>query len=62
MTRFTNRSGIPVQKILERINADQPVDPVTDSALACEIVAGRKAASGGPLLRFIKTRTRVLDT
>lgn len=60
--RRTNRSEIPVQKILEKINNDEPVDEVTDSSLTCEIAKGRKAASGGPLLRFIKTRTRILYT
>ncbi len=60
VARRTNRSEIPVQKILERINADEAVDAVTDSSLACEIVAGKRAPSGGPLLRFIKTRTSIL--
>jgi hypothetical protein len=60
--RRTNRSEIPVQKILEKINADQPVDEVVDSALTCEIAKGKKASSGGPLLRFIKSRTRILYT
>jgi hypothetical protein len=60
--RKTNRSEIPVQEILRRINADEPVEAVTDSSLACEIVRGRKAPSGGPWLRFITTRTRVLYT
>ncbi|MDB5051700.1 MAG: hypothetical protein JWO30_4771 [Fibrobacteres bacterium] len=62
VARRTNRSEIPVQKILEKINADQPVDEVVDSALTCEIAKGKKAPSGGPLLRFIKTRTRILYT
>jgi hypothetical protein len=62
VARRTNRSEIPVQKILERINADQPVDEVMDSSLVCEIAKGRKAPSGGPLLRFITTRNRVLYT
>lgn len=62
VARYTNRSMIPVQKILERINADQPVEEVVDSALVCEIAKGKRAPSGGPLLRFIKTRTRVLYT
>jgi hypothetical protein len=62
VARRTNRSEIPVQKILERINADETVDPVIDSSLACEIAKGKKAPSGGPLLRFIKTRTKVLYT
>jgi hypothetical protein len=38
------------------------VDPVTDSSLACEIVKGRKAPSGGPLIRLTKTRTSILYT
>ena len=62
VARRTNRSEIPVQKILERINTDQPVDEVLDSSLVCEIAKGGKAPSGGPLLRFITTRSRVLYT
>lgn len=62
VARRTNKSEIPVQKILNRINADEAVDPVVDSALACEIVKGKKAPSGGPLILFIKTRTSVLYT
>jgi hypothetical protein len=62
VARRTNRSEIPVQKILEKINADERVEEVQDSSLACEIAKGRKAPSGGPLLRFIKTRTRILYT
>lgn len=62
VARRTNRSEIPVQKILERINADQPVETVLDSSLACEVVKGKKAPSGGPLLRFIKSRNKVLYT
>ncbi|MDB5103479.1 MAG: hypothetical protein JWP91_1168 [Fibrobacteres bacterium] len=62
VARRTNKSEIPVQKILERINADQAVDEVVDSALTCEIVKAKKAPSGGPLLRFVKTRTRILYT
>lgn len=62
LARRTNRSEIPVQKILEKINADEAVDAVIDSSLTCEIAKGRKAPSGGPLLRFIKTRTSVLYT
>jgi hypothetical protein len=60
--RKTNRSEIPVQKILERINNDEAVDPVTDSLLTCEVVKGKKAPSGGPLIRFVKSRTQVLYT
>jgi hypothetical protein len=60
--RRTNVSRIPVQKILERINADETVDPVTDSSLACEIVKGKKAPSGGPLIRFTTSRTSILYT
>ncbi|MEO6095824.1 MAG: hypothetical protein ABIW76_09110 [Fibrobacteria bacterium] len=62
VARRTNKSEIPVQKILNRINADETVDPVVDSALACEIVKGKKAPSGGPLIRFTKTRTNILYT
>ncbi len=62
VARRTNKCQIPVQKILERINADETVDPVTDSSLACEIVKGKKAPSGGPLIRFTKTRTSILYT
>lgn len=60
--RRTNRSEVPVRKILEKINNDEPVEPVTDSALACEIVKGRRAPSGGPLIRFTTTRISVLYT
>lgn len=60
--RRTNRSEVAVQKILERINNDEPVEAVLDSSLACEIVKGRKAPSGGPLIRFTKTRTSILYT
>lgn len=59
--RKTNRSEIPVQKILERLNNDEAVDAVMDSALACEVSA-KKAPSGGPLIRFVKSRTKVLYT
>jgi hypothetical protein len=62
VARETNRSEIPVNEILERINADQPVEAVLDSSLTCEIAKGRKAPSGGPLIRLIKLRTRVLYT
>jgi hypothetical protein len=60
--RRTNKSEIAVQKILEKINNDEPVEAVTDSSLACEIVKGRKAPSGGPLIRFVKTKTSILYT
>lgn len=60
--RRTNKSQIPVQKILERINADETVEPVIDSALSCEIAKSKKAPSGGPLIRFITSRTRILYT
>jgi hypothetical protein len=60
--RRTNKSEIPVQRILERINADETVEPVIDSALTCEIAKSRKAPSGGPLIRFILSRTRILYT
>lgn len=62
VARRTNRSEIPVQKILERINADLPVEEVLDSSLTCEVARGKKAPSGGPLLRFITTRNKVLYT
>lgn len=62
VARRTNKSEIAVQKILEKINNDEPVDAVIDSSLACEIVKGRKAPSGGPLIRLVKTRTSVLYT
>ncbi len=62
IARRTNKSEIAVQKILEKINNDESVEAVVDSSLACEIVKGAKAPSGGPLLRFVKTRTRVLYT
>jgi hypothetical protein len=58
----TNQSKIPVQQILEKINNDEPVEAVMDSSLACEIVKGRKAPSGGPLIRLVKTRTSILYT
>jgi hypothetical protein len=60
--RRTNRSEVAVQKILDKINNDEPVEAVTDSSLACEIVKGKKAPSGGPLIRFVKTRTSILYT
>lgn len=59
--RRTQRSEIPIRDILEKINADEPVDPVMDSTLACEVIR-RKAPSGGPLVRFTVSRTRVLHT
>ena len=62
VARRINKSEIAVQKILERINNDEPVEAVTDSSLACEIVKGQKAPSGGPLIRFTKTRTSILYT
>jgi hypothetical protein len=62
VARRTNKSEIPVQKILERINADETVEEVVDSSLTCEIVKSKKAPSGGPLLRFVKSRTRILYT
>jgi hypothetical protein len=62
VARRTNKSEMPVQKIMEKINNDEPVEAVTDSSLSCEIVKGKKAPSGGPLIRFVKTRTRVLYT
>lgn len=62
IARRTNKSEVAVQKILEKINNDQPVDAVIDSSLACEIVKGKKAPSGGPLIRFTTTRTSILYT
>lgn len=62
VARRTNKSQMPVQKIMEKINNDEPVEAVTDSSLSCEIVKGKKAPSGGPLIRFVKTRTSVLYT
>jgi hypothetical protein len=62
VARRTNKSEIAVQKILDKINNDEPVEPVTDSSLACEVVKGRKAPSGGPLIRLSKTRTSILYT
>lgn len=62
VARRTSKSEIPVQKILERINADEVVEPVIDSTLACDILKSRKAPSGGPLIRFITSRNRVLYT
>jgi hypothetical protein len=62
VARRTNRCDIPVQKILEKINADEVVEPVTDSSLTCEIAKGKKAPSGGPLIRFIKSKTEILYT
>jgi hypothetical protein len=58
----SNRSDIPVQKILEKINANERVDAVQDSVLSCEILARKKAPSGGPWLRFIKSHSQVLYT
>ncbi len=58
--RRTNKSEVPVQKILEKINNDEPVEAVMDSSLACDIAKGKKAPSGGPLIRFAKSRTSIL--
>ncbi len=57
-----NRSEIPVQEILNKINADETVEPVQDSSLMCEVARGKKAPSGGPLLRYIISRTHLLYT
>jgi hypothetical protein len=51
-----------VQQILDKINNDEPVEAVMDSSLACEIVKGRTAPSGGPLIRLVKTKTSILYT
>lgn len=59
--RKTNRSEIPVDKIMEKLNADEPVEAVLDSTLTCE-VAKSKAPSGGPMIRFTVSRNRVLYT
>lgn len=59
--RRLNRSEIPVNQIMEKLNADQAVEAVRDSTLDCE-VAKKKAPSGGPLIRFTTTRNRVLYT
>lgn len=59
--RRTNRSEIPVDKILERLNLDQAVEAVMDSTLGCE-VSRRKAGSGGPLVKLTVTRNSVLYT
>lgn len=59
--RRTNRSEIPVEKIMERLNLDQAVEAVQDSTLGCE-VGKRKAASGGPLVKFTLARNSVLYT
>lgn len=59
--RRTNRSEIPVEAIMERLNADQPVEAVLDSTLTCT-VARRKGAAGGPVVRFTLARQRVLYT
>ena len=57
-----NRSEIPLQKILNQLNADEVVEPVLDSTLGCDLPSGRKAPSGGPWVRCIKSRNRVLYT
>ncbi|GEM_PF-1895021 len=57
-----NRSEIPLQKILDRLNADEAVEEVLDSSLACDVPSGRKAPSGGPWLRCVKSHSRVLYT
>jgi hypothetical protein len=59
--RRTHRSEIPVEKIMEKLNSDQPVEAVMDSTLACEVVR-RKAPSGGPLIRFTVMRSSILYT
>lgn len=59
--RRTNRSEIPVEKIMERLNLDQAVEAVMDSTLSCEI-SKRKSASGGPLVKFTVSRNSVLYT
>jgi hypothetical protein len=58
--RRTNKSELPVQKILEKINNNEPVEAVLDSSLTCEIAKGKKAPSGGPLIRFARIRTSIL--
>lgn len=59
--RRVNRSEIPVEAIMEKLNADQPVEAVLDSTLSLEV--GRtRAASGGPLIKFTMSRSRVLYT
>ena len=62
VARRTNKSEVAVQKILDKINNDEPVEAVLDSSLACEIAKGKKAPSGGPLIRLVKTRTTILYT
>lgn len=59
--RRTNRSEIPVERIMEALNADQPVEPVRDSTLSCEVTK-EKAPSGGPKVRFTMSRHRVVYT
>lgn len=60
--QHTNRSEIPLQKILDKLNSDQEVEPVTDSVLSCELKGGKKAPSGFSWLRFIKSKNQVLYT
>ena len=62
VAKRVNRSEIPLQKILDRLNSDQAVEPVLDSTLACEWKPGRKAPSGSPWLRFRLSRQRILYT
>jgi hypothetical protein len=59
--RRTNRSEIPVESIMERLNADQPVDAVLDSTLTCALVRPG-AASKNPKVRFTLSRQSVLYT
>jgi len=59
--RRVNRSEIPIGRIMDRLNAEEPVEAVVDSTLACELTK-RRAPSGGPWIRFTTTRSRVLHT
>ncbi len=57
-----NRSEIPLQKILDKLNSDEQVEPVLDSSLICDWKPSRKAPSGAPWLRCRLSRHRVLYT
>lgn len=59
--RRTNRSQIPVESIMERLNADQPVEAVLDSTLTCTVIRP-EGASKSPIVRFTLSRQSLLYT
>lgn len=59
--RRTNRSQIPVESIMDRLNADQPVEAVLDSTLTCSLIRP-EGASKNPKVRFTLSRQSLLYT